>query len=389
MLLAYGALASAASSEVQQQIVQFLRSRLDKTGENLVATVHLIHSLSNTGCNTTVQILIGYLNHADRNVQLAAINALRMHTNNKLVQTTFVTMLNEPGIAEEEIKAIIQTLIFGLEHQRLRAIKQANNALLLTALVSAAVKLNNSNLQQFLVHYILDLNTQESSSHLEYLLARITVAKSRNPDTRVRRGSDWDESNSLYNLVASYSSRHDDVSTYPYHRAYIWGKDFGISDLSCQVAAGGFVGVDNDGSHFKLFGKAVAKGNAFGRSATALDAELLIEKENTEWHAKLYALVAGHVLVNYDQRVSLTWSYDWPLYDSSRYTIINFEYPIFIYVGTLRFTIGVYAQLSVDANAQVSVDVITSASAAIIPKATLTAEASATASVLVSCIRLL
>lgn len=356
-------------------------------GNDTVTMVHLIHSLSNTGCNSTVQTLLGYLNHTDANVRLAAIGALRKHANRKAVRTAFITMLRQPVILEEEVRAITQTLILGLEHQRLRAIKQSNDGSLLTALISTTLKLNSSDLQQLLIRYISELNTKESKRHLNYLMARITAAaKSRNLQEydRVRRGSVWNESNSVYDLVASQSARDNDVSEYPYHKAYIWGKTIGVSDLNSQVAAGGFVGVDKDGSHFKLFGKAVVKGNAFGRSATALDAELLIKKEDTEWHGNLNALIAGEVLVNYDRQASLTWTYDWPLYDSSRYTIISFEYPIFIYVGTLDFTIGVYAQLHLDAVTKASVDVISSASAAIVPKATITAEATATASILVS-----
>ena len=51
-------------------------------------------------------------------------------------------------------------------------------------------------------------------------------------DFRVKRGSDWDESNPNYNMVASYSQHRNDVNTYPNHKAYIWGNTFGINILN-------------------------------------------------------------------------------------------------------------------------------------------------------------
>ena len=69
---------------------------------------------------------------------------------------------------------------------------------------------------------------------------------------RLRRGSDWDESNSDYDAVANYSSRRSDVRTYPQHRAYIYGKRFGVSDIYAQFAAGGFAGGADNGQKYKV-----------------------------------------------------------------------------------------------------------------------------------------
>ena len=69
---------------------------------------------------------------------------------------------------------------------------------------------------------------------------------------RRRRGSDWDASSSVYNIVASYSSRRNDVQTYPSHRAYIYGKKFGISKIYAQFGAGGFVGASHNGQKYKV-----------------------------------------------------------------------------------------------------------------------------------------
>ncbi len=386
LLLAYGALASTASPEVQNQIVLFLQSQLSAAQDDPVVLVHVIHSLGNTGCSTTVNILIGFLSDSNRSVKLAAINALRKHTNNILVQTKFVSMVREQNISPDDFEAILQALMFGFEHQKLNRLGYTEDPNILSSLVSTAVKLGDSNLQQLLIGYLLDLNTIESHHHLGNLQTWVPAPGPDGNDTnaRSRRGTDWDESNSLYNLVASYSSRSSDVQTYPYDKAYIWAKQLGSDKLNLKVTAGVFVGVDATGKYFKLFGKVVAQGCAYGYTSTALNAEILIEKVCTNWHVKFYAQVAGHVLVNSDQQYSLSWSYDWPLYCSPSYTIIHADYPIFIYVGLLHFTIDMFAKICVDANMQAQVDVVSSASAAIIPKATLTTQASATASLLVS-----
>ncbi len=305
LLLAYGALASTASPEVQNQIVHFLQSQLNAAQDDPVVLVHIIHSLGNTGCNTTVNILIGFLSDSNRSVKLAAINALRKHMNNILVQTKFVSMVREPNISPEDFEAILQTLMFGFEHQKLNRLGYTEDPNLLSSLVSTAVKLGNSNLQQLLIGYLLDLNTIESHRHLVNLHTWVPAPGPGGNDTnaRSRRGTVWDESNSLYNLVASYSSRSSDVQTYPYHKAYILAKHLGVDKLNLKVAAGGFVGVDVAGNYFKLFGKAVGQGYAFGYTSTAFNAEILVEKEHTNWHVKLYAQVAGHVLVDIDQQV--------------------------------------------------------------------------------------
>ena len=70
--------------------------------------------------------------------------------------------------------------------------------------------------------------------------------------SRHRRGSDWDAYNKDYDIVASYSSRRNDVQTYPSHKAYIWGKRFGISKVYAHFGAGGFVGASNNGQKYKV-----------------------------------------------------------------------------------------------------------------------------------------
>ena len=70
---------------------------------------------------------------------------------------------------------------------------------------------------------------------------------------RKRRGSDWDESNSDFDVVASYSSRRSDVITYPSHKAYIYGKRYGVSKVYAAFGIGGFAGIANNGQKYKVY----------------------------------------------------------------------------------------------------------------------------------------
>ena len=394
LLLAYGALASKSSPEVNQKAVNFLLDKLNSAKDDSDSVVHLIHSLGNSASGLTIDPLLDYANSENLEVQLAAIYALRKHTNNEVVQEAFITILRKPNVQEEQIATITQTLNAGLEHIKLsgNASNEHSHPELTVALVSAAMKFKNPELHTFVAQFLANLNTDRGVG-AKY--AQSEYAEAHNMHTRMRRGSDWDESNSVYDLVASQSSRASDVNTYPHHRAYLWGKKFGVSDLNVQFAAGGFGGIDLRRVHYKLFGRAVAKGYAFGRSATGLDAQILIEKKDNTVRSKLYARVVGHVLVNSDElrniqsnnrspQSSNCFPKDWPLYRSSRFTLLSFSTSTFIYVGLLRFSVKVTVELNVDARAQVCVGLPADASAALLPSLTLRAEGSASASLVVS-----
>ena len=307
-----------------------------------------------------------------------------------MVQEAFIRILRKPNVQEEQIATITQTMNAGLEHIKLSG--SANNKHstpeLTVALVSAAMEVNNPELHSFVAQYLLNMKTEVGAKYAQALQSKYAEASvhGNNTHTRLRRGSYWADSNSLYDLVASRSSRVSDMTTYPYHRAYLWGRKFGISDLNVQFAAGGFAGISRSNANYKMFGRAVAKGYAFGRSATGLDAQILNEKQDNRVHLKLYASVVGHVLVNTDEwrTTSYCVSKDWPLYDSSRYTLLSFSTSVFIFVGFLRFNIKVTAEMNVDARAEMCIGLPADASATLLPSLALRAEGSASASLIVS-----
>ena len=372
---------------MQQRAVHFLLDKLT-SAEDSDSLVHLIHSLGNSASDLTLDSLLDYANSENLEVQLAAIYALRKHTSNLVVQEAFVTILRNPNVQEDQIATITQTLNAGLEHIKSSggADNEHSNPELTVALVSAAMKIDNQELRDFVAQYLLNLKLDVGAKYAQALQSKYAEASvhGNNTHSRLRRGSDWDESNSLYDLVASYSSRVSDVNTYPHHRAYLWGKKFGVSKINAQFAAGGFAGINPSNVDYKMFGRAVAKGYAFGRSATGLDVRILNEKHSDNVHLELYVSVVGYVLVNYNQVWSTCYYKNWPLYDSSRYTLLSFSTSVFIYVGTLRFSITVTAEINVGASAQVCISLPTDVSAALIPSLTLRAEGSASASLIVS-----
>ena len=61
----------------------------------------------------------------------------------------------------------------------------------------------------------------EHLASVELQVALVEALELVKNSSRERRGTDWDESNPDYDIVASQASRAADVQNYPNHRAYI------------------------------------------------------------------------------------------------------------------------------------------------------------------------
>ena len=404
LLLAYGSLASGGSTAIEYHVINFLLQRMEALdnmkGNDSWPLIHLIHSLGNTGSSLSIEPVMRYLDHSDMDVQLAAIGALRVHIADPVVQEGLVGTL-QSATMEEQVEKITQTLIDNLEHTRMNtkdhdAPTSPNNEVLLILLVSKVMQSNNSQLHELVLHYLQQLDTEESNELGKALEDYIT----KNPGvedevyfikdhengtttkTRMRRGSDWDATSSIYNLIASYASRHNDVLTYPKHKAYIWGDKFGISKAYMEVAAGGFAGIKTSGTGYKLFAKAVAKGHAFGKTKTALHAEFLRRRSGSSLYQKIYAKVVGKVLINEAGYLPLKCSSTTKTLYSTQIKLFYFKYSVFIYVGTLDFYVGMYAKLSLHLKLTYCETNI-KACATLIPRAALRAEGGASATILV------
>ncbi len=148
------------------------------------------------------------------------------------------------------------------------------------------------------------------------------------------------------------------------------------------MAAGGFAGIKQNGNGYKLFGKVIAQGHAFGRTSTALRAEFLRERTGNSIYQKIYAIVVGKTLINNAGTLpSGCNTYTKNLYSSS-VRIFRFRYSVFIYVGTLDFYVGMTAQLSLKVKTSVC-ETTVKACASLIPRLTLRAEGGASATILV------
>jgi len=352
LLLAYGALAESTSSRVQQRIALFLKRRLIQQMElnDTTNTVHLLHALGNTGSKLIVNLLFDYLAHSDSvDIQLAAIGAMRKLTAQESVQEAFVAIL-ESNPQESFVEAIAKTLFTGQEHSHVMGMHINENTRLLNALVTSSLRFSNNTELHHLVHSYLELvNTVESHRLGKLLEQPVSI--------RVRRDSmhtdDWDSPDPVYNCISPLSSRRNDVTSYPLHKAYLWKRKLGISKINIQLVAGAFAGVKNL-NNAKLFGKAVAKGTLFGRTKTIAEAFVYVLYQSDRLQVKLYFKLLGNVLLN-DNHTNFTLCClraNVPLH-RSRVRIFRFSHSVYIYVTSVDFFAQLYANLTVNLQGEV------------------------------------
>lgn len=340
LLLAYGSLIARASPELQQHMTLFLLKRLPHAQENEASLIHHLHSLGNAGASSSARTIVSYLQHPDENVQLTSISALRFLANETLVQEALTDLLLQPNVPEQHLASIVNSLQYGVEHARENRIRKPYNSELATALVMAAIDHSSGQFDSAIIRYLSSVNTPQSKQ-LANLLKTAKFQEPSSNSTRMRRGTNWSERNSVYDLVEPLRVRQADKRTYgSFSKSYIWGKRMGSSDGNIQVAVGGFIGVSKAGD-YKVFTHALAEGNAFGRSYRALDFKLLRQKSKTSTHSILYIMVAGKTLRNIDvrQASSVCKTYDTNLFKKKTYSLFSLRHSIYIYVGTLNFKV--------------------------------------------------
>ena len=208
-------------------MVSFLTQRLvEVQSDDEFSTTHIIHSLGNTDSQHTIDTLLPYLNHASMDVQLASVNALRWNINDEQVQNAFLEKLTSPYLTEEEVEAIAKTLIEGYKQPsasgrvgRLDNIRISEEVV--DALATAALQFNSPSLHKIVSQCIELFNQAKLDSFVSDVNSMYTWTDSKRllTNSRKRRGTDWDQSSSVYNLVEDYSTRRSDVTTYPHHCA--------------------------------------------------------------------------------------------------------------------------------------------------------------------------
>lgn len=330
LLLVYGALASRADPSLQEDMVDYLHVQLQQSADSGTDLIHLINALGNSGSARMIDILLDFIDYEALDIKLAVINAMRKQTDNSRVLATFLEILKVPNPNTRVIGAIVNTLIKGLETSSTNDV-QATLAIT-NALISASKTLNNDYINELVSYYISQLPQHG-----------VRVGR------RLRRNiNNWVSSGPEYNMIASYEARWEDGINYPIHSAYLWGRKIGVRNFNLQVASGVFTGAgDIDGKH-KIFGKTLAKVNAFGESATAMEIELL---RNQSFYGSvykaLYMTVGGYVLLNFE-----AFSDDEASPSSFgrgiEYPILEFNWEIFVGIATVNAHIVIYSHTSSD-----------------------------------------
>ena len=368
LILSYGALASSLPPQQKDQVVHFLVNRINQTTDPSIL-VHYIHSLGNTQSQRTKEILLNLLTHGNPTVQLATVYALRYSTGSVDVQNAFQYAL-ESYPSDDLTEMVLRSIIAGAESK----VPPINDGLFETILT--AYRGNNTELRMQLAYYIHLLGPKAPNNWSVLLQSHL-----------MKRGTTWNEKNNDYNMVQDLNTRNFDVQSYPMHKAYIWGKSFGIPQLNLGAAFGVFAGFggQSNPSSFKLFIKGVARAYAFGHSITFFEALLSSENKPGEKRIdnRLYVSLAGKVLVEYSREIPLCTSWRYPLYRSPEYTLLEYTVPLFIYIAELRFEVSLSTQLGIDADLGACIDQCASVKGALVPSLKLSASAGASASLLV------
>jgi hypothetical protein len=387
LLLVLGSLAEFTSEPVQEEIVTKLQSRLSTISNSTdnEGKVVLLHSLGNTGSPQAMKVLLEYVDDSDLDVQKVAISGLRMFTTLQVVQDALTDLLKEDA-SEEIVETIAQTLISGLRDHTQHADAEGDPTHLNLALVRAALKSENANLHNLVFQYLKEVGTEDADKLMSVLMEEAVsdpiydYDNYNSSETRRRRDStwDWDTYSSIYNIIASQSSRASDVRTFPSHKSFLWAEKPGVSKVYAHYGAGAFAGVAR-GCRYKVFAKAIAQGHAFGKTATAAHVEFSRTKTGSSPSQRIYVKVVGRVLKNEYSSSSICFRKNTNLYQSKRITVFCFSIRIFILVGFLRISICLYVTFRVDLKL-CACERTCSACATVVGGATLIPEADASAS---------
>ena len=346
LLLSYGALASEASPAMQSRIVVFLLNHhTTATSQNVTdALTYLIYALGNTGAQQALPTLIGYLNYPVVDVKLVAISSLRRFTQNQKVQDAFEQLLVREA-NDQLVGAIAEVLVEGLEYSQPsghKAIEPSDD--FISVLVSATLLYNSTDLHELVASYLDRLTSEMAETELQRL------QDSRLSEKRSKRGTTWNEYNSVYNLVASQSSRNADVANYGTNIAYIWGDKLGVDEVNVQFAAGTFMGISNDCDNMKAYAKVAAEGKLFHGRAIGSEVEALVEKQGSRVQSRFTLRNAGYTLLSdnvpgyassscfFRHRVGVS--------SSSRNIIDITRNVYYIYAGSITFYASMRTQVS-------------------------------------------
>ena len=402
IILVLGALVRNSNVTTQKIVVNELLKRLNiviTSTNNTEAIIALTYALGNSGSKLAIHALLCSLQNDDIDIKIAAIRSLGYHLDQSIVQEAIMISL----ASTDEDKILEEILMILIDAYDSMIVTNPSEELL-NAIVSCTVKLNNPNLYALFEKYLQKINSNVEDfmnllrqQHNYGEVSRDLINDTNGADSRVKRGSDWDEYNSDYDVVASYSQRRGDVLTYPYHKAYIWGNTYGVDKLNLKVGAGGFIGAGGFGGFIrainifsskrsKVFAKAAAKLQVFGRSFSLVNLEY---SDRTFGDKTLYNNVFVKLGSNVIKNIYKTYTIsscknnNKNLWNSGEYTVFNLKFNIWVFVGT----IGVYLRGSVSSRGDLNLCICparVSACGNVVPTLTARVSGGASASLLVS-----
>ena len=352
LILVLGALARDNNLSIQKVVVDELLKRLNTvlSSDNIGAVTTIIYALGNSASKLAISSLLSTLQNDDIDIQIATIRSLEFHLDQPVVQQAIISLLlstNEDNILEE----ILKVLLNAFEDRILTSPSKE----LMDAIVNSAIKLQNPNLYELTMNYLYQLKTDDIDIYLDMLKQQQNYGDFQHDhsDSRVKRGSDWDEYNSDYNMVASYYDRRSDVSNYPSHKAYIWRKNLGTGDINMRVGVGAFSGmtVNSQSMSYKQFAKAAASAYVYG--STYSIATLQTSMSTSGYH--LYVKLGNGVRINTNLRINVNVNTNTKSdsdcrsrYSSSSITILNTEISFYVYVSSLYVGLSGSASFSIN-----------------------------------------
>ena len=349
LLLVYGAIVPNASPELQHRMVLFLTNGLPEAETNSTSLIHHILSLGNSGSLNISNYLIDYLQHPETDIQLMAIFAMRFMIDHPPVEQCLKDFLVQPQLTEDHLTVMAKSLMYGCEMAIMKNQPQPYSKDLAESLVAFSTEVDNEEFHSALQDYLKAVDTKDSFELLQ-LMKIVTSGKANETvanATRFERGATWNERNSLYDLVASFSERNSDVLKYRQKLSYIWGKRFGAKKINVQVAAGGFAGVSSSGD-YKLFGRAVAKAQFYNRGGTIIDFLVLRQKTARATISRLYIVFLGRTLMNFHRVRDPTSCKTIPknLFNGRKYPLFTFRTGVFVVIGTLELKLSSFLQFT-------------------------------------------
>ena len=341
LLLVLGALARNNDHAIQNVVVGELLRRLDtvKSSTNNTELIILLnYALGNTGSKLAIDALLSSLDHDDIDTQISVIRGLGVHLDQPKVQNALIILLN----GTEEDKVLEEALVILKDAFNDKILVNPKEDLLDT-IVKTAVKLENPNLYELLIQYLTLVGTDRAQQHINTLRRQHNYGQVvHDQASRIKRGFDWDESNSNYDTVASYSERRNDVRDYPSHLAYIWGKSLGTSKMEMKIGAGAFAGSywTDSNKRLKFFSKFKIKGDVLGRKFDLVDIEFAYRTSNSTLFIRKYRKILGLDVYHIDSSIDLEFclqSVKIPLWSGSGQTAFNYRKGYYVYISTIYF----------------------------------------------------